>query len=145
MALTVHWKHSGDGSLIFLMQPMTLSWKNSITGYLDQKAASQRETNKQVKTMTVEFFGFPKVGQTGTYNHSSKVENTEAMEKTEQSGKSTSFYSTLQGASKLQAESVYNSERTARIEELKTQVADGTYEPDLEKVASSLLKFLVEG
>ncbi|MBN2644233.1 MAG: flagellar biosynthesis anti-sigma factor FlgM [Desulfuromonadaceae bacterium] len=36
-------------------------------------------------------------------------------------------------------------QRAARIEELKQQVADGTYAPDLKKVASSLLKFIAQG
>lgn len=36
-------------------------------------------------------------------------------------------------------------ERTAKIEELKLQVAEGSYQPDLKKVASSLLTFIAEG
>jgi negative regulator of flagellin synthesis FlgM len=36
-------------------------------------------------------------------------------------------------------------ERANKIEELKLQVADGSYKPDLNKVASSLLQFLAEG
>jgi len=35
--------------------------------------------------------------------------------------------------------------RTAKVEELKAQIADGSYQPDLKKVASSLLKFIAEG
>ena len=35
-------------------------------------------------------------------------------------------------------------ERTARVQELKEQVAQGSYEPDIHKVAGSLLQFLVE-
>jgi len=35
--------------------------------------------------------------------------------------------------------------RTSKIEELKLQVAEGSYQPDLKKVASSLLTFLAEG
>jgi negative regulator of flagellin synthesis FlgM len=35
--------------------------------------------------------------------------------------------------------------RASKIEELKLQVADGSYQPDLKKVASSLLTFLAEG
>jgi len=38
-----------------------------------------------------------------------------------------------------------SSERADKIAALKAQVADGTYQPDLQKVASSLVKFLVEG
>jgi len=36
-------------------------------------------------------------------------------------------------------------ERANKIAELKLQVADGSYKPDLKKVASSLLQFLAEG
>lgn len=35
--------------------------------------------------------------------------------------------------------------RTAKLEELKLQIAEGSYQPDLKKVASSLLTFLAEG
>ena len=35
--------------------------------------------------------------------------------------------------------------RAARVEEIKAQVTDGSYQPDLKKVASSLLKFIAEG
>lgn len=35
-------------------------------------------------------------------------------------------------------------ERAARVQELKNQVAQGSYEPDIHKVAGSLLQFLVE-
>ena len=33
---------------------------------------------------------------------------------------------------------------TAKVQELKAQIADGSYKPDLQKVASSLLQFIVE-
>ncbi len=36
-------------------------------------------------------------------------------------------------------------ERTSKVEELKAQVAEGSYQPDLKKVATSLLTFLAEG
>lgn len=35
--------------------------------------------------------------------------------------------------------------RANKIEELKLQVTEGSYQPDLKKVASSLLRFLAEG
>lgn len=37
------------------------------------------------------------------------------------------------------------SERASKVAELKQQVADGSYQPDLNKVATSLLKFIAEG
>lgn len=36
-------------------------------------------------------------------------------------------------------------ERASKVEELKLQVADGSYQPDLKKVATSLLTFMAEG
>lgn len=35
-------------------------------------------------------------------------------------------------------------ERSARVAELKQQVADGSYQPDLKKVAGSMLQFLAQ-
>jgi len=55
------------------------------------------------------------------------------------------FASTLQGAIMTQgASKTDDAQRIARVQELKAQVASGLYEPDLNKVASSLLRFLVE-
>jgi len=56
-----------------------------------------------------------------------------------------SFATALQGAAMAQETGKTDTERIARIQELKAQVASGQYEPDLNKVASSLLRFLVEG
>lgn len=36
-------------------------------------------------------------------------------------------------------------ERASKIEELKLQVAEGSYQPDLKKVATSLLTFIAQG
>lgn len=36
-------------------------------------------------------------------------------------------------------------ERASKVAALKQQVAEGSYQPDLKKVASSLLKFIAEG
>lgn len=96
--------------------------------------------------MTVEFFGIKGMAQIGGV----KVNKTGGPGETQKTGKgegaeSTSFSSALKGATEMQASKVENSDRAARVEELKAQVANGTYEPDLDKVASSLLKFLVEG
>ncbi|PID45628.1 MAG: flagellar biosynthesis anti-sigma factor FlgM [Proteobacteria bacterium] len=40
--------------------------------------------------------------------------------------------------------SAEEAERAARVAALKQQVADGSYKPDIQKVATSLLQFLVE-
>ena len=36
-------------------------------------------------------------------------------------------------------------EHTARVQEIKEQVSNGTYKPDMLKVAASLLRFIVGG
>lgn len=38
-----------------------------------------------------------------------------------------------------------NSDREARLREVKEQISNGTYKPDPQKVATSLLKYIVEG
>jgi negative regulator of flagellin synthesis FlgM len=93
--------------------------------------------------MTVNFFGIPGRGQIGNLQ-TNQVGESQKSSKT--SGKeSTSFSSALEGATSVQASGkVEDTERAARVQELKALVANGQYEPDLNKVASSLLKFLVE-
>ena len=95
--------------------------------------------------MTVEFFGVRGMGQIGGLNKIGQAGETQKSSKTEGKG-SVSFSSALQGATAPQsAGSTEDAARAARVQELKAQVANGQYEPDLNKVASSLLKFLVEG
>ena len=94
--------------------------------------------------MTVNFFGVQGFGQVGGVR---KTDQTTGPQKTEKSeaGKSTSFASALQGATEMQATtSTQDTERAARVQALKEQVANGSYQPDFDRVASSLLKFLVE-
>ncbi len=94
--------------------------------------------------MTVNFFGIPGRSQIGSLN----IGQTGESQKTSKSGSkdSASFSSALEGVTASQGSgTVENAERTARVQELKAQVASGEYDPDLNKVASSLLKFLVEG
>lgn len=80
--------------------------------------------------------GINKINRPGEELKSAKTEGKEAA----------SFSSALQGATSAQAAGkTEEAERAARVQELKAQVASGQYEPDLNKVASSLLKFLVEG
>lgn len=77
-----------------------------------------------------------KIGASGDAQKTSKSESKEG----------TSFASTLHGAAQTQgAGRAEDVERAARVQELKAQVSSGQYEPDLNKVASSLLRFLVEG
>ena len=94
--------------------------------------------------MTVNFFGIPSRGQIGSLNIGQTGE-TQKSSKGE-SKSSVSFSSALEGATVAQSSGkIEDAERTARVQELKAQVANGEYDPDLNKVASSLLKFLVEG
>ncbi|HEB49721.1 MAG TPA: flagellar biosynthesis anti-sigma factor FlgM [Desulfobulbus sp.] len=94
--------------------------------------------------MTVEFLGIRGFGQVGGVG---KTGRTGSTQKTDKAGgaEGTSFSSALQGANQMQAAThTDQAERAARVQALKEQVANGSYEPDLNKVASSLLKFLVE-
>ncbi len=52
------------------------------------------------------------------------------------------FSADLQEMQRLQeTSSVASSERAQKIQTLKEQIAEGTYQPDLEKVAASLVNF----
>lgn len=80
--------------------------------------------------------GINKVGRSGESQKTAKTEGKD----------SASFSAALQGATSAQGTAkTEDPERAARVQELKAQVSSGQYEPDLNKVASSLLKFLVEG
>ena len=80
--------------------------------------------------------GLNKIGQSGDAQKTAKTEGKEGA----------SFTSALQNATTAQGVGkTGDAERAARVQELKAQVASGQYEPDLNKVASSLLQFLVEG
>lgn len=93
--------------------------------------------------MSVEFFGVGGPNQIGNVKKTQKgsTEKTEAAE-----GDKVEFSSVLQDVHKAQSsKQPGSSDRAARIEELKTQIAEGSYKPDLEKVASSLVEFLLQG
>ena len=91
--------------------------------------------------MTVEFLGIRGFGQVGGVG---KTGNTQKTGKTG-GAEGASFSTALQGANQMQAAGhTEQADRAARVQALKEQVANGSYEPDLNKVASSLLKFLVE-
>lgn len=56
------------------------------------------------------------------------------------------FSSALQDASKAQAAgATQETARAEKLQALKAQIESGTYKPDLEKVASSLLPFILKG
>lgn len=93
--------------------------------------------------MSVEFRGVGGLGQIGNIK---KTGNAQADSKTgpTQESDQVQFSSVLQGVHNAQAGAAENSSRTERVAELKEQVASGSYEPDLNKVATSLLQFLME-
>jgi negative regulator of flagellin synthesis FlgM len=94
--------------------------------------------------MSVEFFG---VGGPNQIGNLKKSQNAQVDKTTKQTGEDkVQFSSVLQDVHKAQsAAKPGNSERAERIQEIKAQIADGSYEPDLKKVSASLLQFLVEG
>jgi len=55
------------------------------------------------------------------------------------------FSSALQNATKAQAANeTQETARSEKLQALKAQIENGTYQPDLDKVASSLLPFLMK-
>ncbi len=94
--------------------------------------------------MSVEFTGIGSPHQIGSLK---KSQNAQVDKTTKASGEDkVQFSSVLQDVHKAQNTiKTGNTERTERIQEIKAQIADGSYEPDLKKVSASLLQFLVEG
>lgn len=94
--------------------------------------------------MSVDFFGVGGPGQIGDIK---KPQKAQANKKTEgtQSSDQVQFSTVLQDVNKAQeATASSTTERADRVQELKAQIADGSYKPDLNKVASSLLEFLIQ-
>ncbi len=93
--------------------------------------------------MSIEFFG---VGGPPNVGGVKKSPKTDAA-KTADSLKSdqVEFSSVLKGVHESNAgQNADAAERAAKVQELKQQVASGSYQPDIDKVATSLLQFLVE-
>lgn len=94
--------------------------------------------------MSVEFLGVGGLGQIGAMK---KAEKTQTGKKPgESQGKDqVQFSSVLQDVQKAQTSSAaVQASRNERVQELKAQIADGSYQPDLNKVATSLMQFLLE-
>ncbi len=93
--------------------------------------------------MSVKFIGVGGPGQIGNLQKTGKSQDTT---KTDGTGKdSVEFSSVLQDVHKAQSTQAGSStERTEKVQALKAQVSEGSYQPDLNKVASSLLQFLIE-
>lgn len=92
--------------------------------------------------MSVEFFGIGSLGQIGSIKKSEKAQ-TEKKSGGVQESDQVQFSSVLKDVHSAQS-GAENSDRTERVAELKAQVANGSYEPDLNKVAANLLQFLME-
>lgn len=95
--------------------------------------------------MSVEFLGVGGLGQIGAMK---KAEKTQAGKKPGESPgqDQVQFSSVLQDVQKAQtSSSAMQAGRNERVQELKSQIADGSYQPDLNKVAASLMQFLLEG
>ncbi|MDY6849701.1 MAG: flagellar biosynthesis anti-sigma factor FlgM [Geoalkalibacter sp.] len=61
-------------------------------------------------------------------------------------GDKVDFSSVLQGVNKArEASSPADAQRAEKVASIKAQVAGGTYNPDMHKVAASLLKFVSQG
>lgn len=91
--------------------------------------------------MSIEFTGIGNLGQIGSIKKGEKAQTdqkTDSAMGTDQ----VQFSSVLQDVHN--AQSTESSSRSDRIDELKSQIADGSYQPDLNKVASNLLQFLME-
>ena len=93
--------------------------------------------------MSVEFRGVGGLGQIGSIKKTGQSQSDAKAGSTQKSDQ-VQFSSVLQDVNKAQAGADENSDRAQRVAELKEQVANGSYEPNLNKVASSLLQFLME-
>lgn len=93
--------------------------------------------------MSVEFRGVGGLGQIGSIKKSGKAQ-ADAKPGASQGTDQVLFSSVLQDVNKAQTAGNANTDRAERVAELKEQVANGSYEPDLNKVASNLLQFLME-
>lgn len=83
----------------------------------------------------------------GPLGNINRTGNAGAAKKSGAAGKSdrVDFSSVLQQASKTQATgTTQETARAEKLQALKAQIENGTYKPDLEKVASSILPFILK-
>lgn len=94
--------------------------------------------------MSVDFFG---VGGPNQISEIKKTQKSQSAKKNvaNKGADQVQFSSVLQDVNKArESQNSSNTERAERVQALKAQVAEGSYKPDLQKVATSLLQFLVE-
>ena len=83
-------------------------------------------------------------GPLGNINRAGKSGSAKKTASTQKSDR-VDFSSALQSATKAQAVSeTQETARSEKLQALKAQIENGTYQPDLEKVASSLLPFIMK-
>jgi negative regulator of flagellin synthesis FlgM len=83
----------------------------------------------------------------GPLGNINRTVNTGGAKKAGETGKAdrVDFSSALQEASKASAVgSTQETARTEKLQALKAQIDSGTYQPDLEKVAASVLPFIMK-
>lgn len=83
-------------------------------------------------------------GPLGNINRTGKPKS---ANKSSESGKTdrVDFSSALQQASKAQeASATQETARAEKLQALKSQIENGSYQPDLEKVAASILPFILK-
>jgi negative regulator of flagellin synthesis FlgM len=94
--------------------------------------------------MSIDFFGIGGPGQIGDIKKTQQNPSGKKAE-SKQNPDQVQFSAVLQDVHKAkQAQSSMSTERAEKVEALKAQIAEGSYKPDLQKVAASLLQFIVE-
>ena len=94
--------------------------------------------------MSVDFFGVGGPNQIGDIKKAQKSQPAKKSSASKEADQ-VQFSSVLQDVHRArESQGSENTERAARVQALKAQVAEGSYKPDLQKVASSLLQFLFE-
>jgi negative regulator of flagellin synthesis FlgM len=95
--------------------------------------------------MSIKFIG---VGGPGQIGNMGKTQKTQADSKTEGKGDTdkVQFSSVLQDVHKAQsAKGISDTARSEQVQAIKAQIAEGSYQPDLNKVSTSLLQFMFNG
>ena len=85
--------------------------------------------------------GFAPLGNISRTGHAGAAKNTGSTQKSDR----VDFSSALQNATKAQEVSeTRETSRSEQLQALKAQIEDGTYKPDLDKVAASLMPFMLK-
>jgi negative regulator of flagellin synthesis FlgM len=92
--------------------------------------------------MSIKIYNDPKLQQ--LYNMHTKQGSGKTLDKGNTNIDQVNFSSTLQQVQQCSQSEMTDVQRTAKVASLKEQIASGEYNPDMHKVASSLLKYLIE-